>query len=259
VILNLLGNAIKYTNEGFVKLHMESVPAGEPSRVELRIGVVDTGIGIPAEILESIFEEFTQADGSVTRLYGGTGLGLAIAKRLVQMQGGRIWAESEVGGGSTFHVSIEFEVGQAPREPAGSAAAETDDAETPVRGRILVVEDNTINQQVVEGLLTRRGYEVRVVNHGGEALAVMEGSSFDLVLMDVQMPVLDGLETTQRIRRDPRWRDLPIVGLTAHTMTGDRARCIAAGMNDYLPKPVRSAALLGTVNRFLSAPKPVAG
>ena len=253
VILNLLSNAIKYTNEGTVTLVVTSAPVDTKDSVRLRFDVVDTGIGIPRDKLETIFEEFTQADGSITRRYGGTGLGLSISRKLVQTQGGRLWVESEVGRGSAFHFEIEFEVSPAapglPVLTAASDAAPAPDGKRTSRGRILVVEDNLINQQVVAGLLSKRRYEPTVVNHGGQALAALEASSYDLVIMDVQMPVMDGLETTRRIRQDERWRSLPIIGLTAHAMAGDRERCIEAGMDDYLPKPVRPIALIETIKR----------
>jgi signal transduction histidine kinase/CheY-like chemotaxis protein len=253
IVVNLLDNAVKYTNAGSVRLRLTNVPAFAANRVRLRLDVTDTGIGIPADKLKTIFDEFTQADGSNARRYGGTGLGLAIANKLVQMYHGRIWVESEAGRGSAFHVEIDLEESHAaPRlsAPRPADAAAPPDA-FPARGRILIVEDNLVNQRVVAGLLTKKGYETAVVNHGGEALAALETASFDLVLMDVQMPVLDGLETTRRIRLDARWRNLPIVGLTAHAMAGDRERCIQAGMNDYLPKPVRGPALIETVKRYI--------
>ncbi len=255
IVVNLLDNAVKYTNAGSVRLRLTNVSALGADQVRLRIDVIDTGIGIPAEKVQTIFDEFTQADESITRRYGGTGLGLAITKKLVQMYNGRIWVDSEVGRGSAFHVEIDLDEIPTPAglsEPRRAvAAAPPDTVPLPARGRILIVEDNRVNQQVVAGLLTKKGYESTVVNHGGEALAALETAAFDLVLMDVQMPVLDGLETTRRIRLDERWRNLPIVGLTAHAMAGDRERCLQAGMNDYLPKPVRGPALLETVQRHI--------
>ena len=255
IVVNLLDNAVKYTNEGSVRLLLTRVPELVANQPRFRIDVIDTGIGIPADKLKTIFDEFTQADGSITRRYGGTGLGLAITKKLVQMYNGRIWVESEVGRGSAFHVEIDLDEIPSPAglsEPRPAAAAAPPDAvPAPSRVRILIVEDNLVNQRVVAGLLTKKGYNTTVVNHGGEALAALEAASFDLVLMDVQMPVLDGLETTRRIRLDERWRNLPIVGLTAHAMAGDRERCLQAGMNDYLPKPVRGPALLETVKRHI--------
>jgi len=259
VLVNLLSNAIKYTHRGSVRLRISSRPAPTPGNVELRFVVEDTGIGIPKEKLLSIFEKFTQADSSTTRRYGGTGLGLAICRDLVEMHGGRVWAESEPGLGSAFHVVLELpEAAPLPQEVAVNGAVEVTDAsherEGGVMARILVVEDNPTNQKVVAGLLGKRGYQTTVANHGGEALEALEKSTFDLVLMDVQMPILDGLETTRLIRQDARWRTLPIVGLTAHAMVGDRQRCLDAGMNDYLAKPVRPAELVETVKKYVPPP-----
>ena len=249
IIVNLLDNAVKYTNEGSVRLLLTRVPELVANQPRFRIDVIDTGIGIPADKLETIFDAFTQADESTARRYGGTGLGLAITKKLVQMYNGRIWVESEVDRGSAFHVEIDLN-----EIPASAGLSEPRVSAVPARSRdrILIVEDNLVNQRVVAGLLNKKGYETTVVNQGREALAALEAASFDLVLMDVQMPVLDGLETTRRIRLDERWRNLPIVGLTAHAMAGDRERCIQAGMNDYLPKPVRGPALIEIVQRHIA-------
>jgi signal transduction histidine kinase/ActR/RegA family two-component response regulator len=253
IIVNLLDNAVKYTNEGSVRLLLTRVPELVANQPRFRIDVIDTGIGIPADKVETIFDAFTQADESTARRYGGTGLGLAITKKLVQMYNGRIWVESEVDRGSTFHVEIDLN-----EIPNSAGLSEPRASTSPVavparpRGQILIVEDNLVNQRVVAGLLNKKGYETTVVNQGREALAALEAASFDLVLMDVQMPVLDGLETTRRIRLDERWRNLPIVGLTAHAMAGDRERCIQAGMNDYLPKPVRGPALIEIVQRHIA-------
>ena len=225
---------------------MSSWPAADVHNLELHIDVTDTGIGIPEDKLAEVFEKFTQADGSITRRYGGTGLGLTIAEKLVEIHGGKIWVESEVGRGSTFHVAIEF-----PRAPTASAEEAPGECETRP-SRILVVEDNPVNQRVVAGLLAKRGYRISVANHGREALTALERSSFALVLMDVQMPVLDGLETTRLMRQDARWQTLPVIALTAYAMAGDRQRCLDAGMNDYLPKPVRPAELLETVGKHLT-------
>jgi signal transduction histidine kinase/CheY-like chemotaxis protein len=257
IVVNLLGNAIKYTHQGSVSLRAGSRPAATPGEIELRFDVVDTGIGIPRDKLSAIFEKFTQADNSITRQYGGTGLGLSICKELVDMHGGRIWVESEVGRGSSFHVVLEMQVAenvdtdsQKPGAPvvADVAAGGAERA----AARILVVEDNPTNQKVVAGLLGKHGYQTHVVSDGRQALEALEGPAFDLILMDLQMPVMDGLEATRLIRLDPRWRSLPIIGLTAHVMAGDRERCIKAGMDDYLAKPVRPPALLETVAKHLS-------
>jgi two-component system, sensor histidine kinase len=251
ILINLLGNAIKFTDRGSVKISVTSGPVSQ-ERVELHFAIADTGVGIPEQKIHSIFEEFTQADGSTTRKYGGTGLGLSITRKLVEMHGGRIWVESEQGRGSVFHVFLELpEAGPAQVE-AMPKTAEPAGAPKSCSAHILIVEDNPVNQKVVTGLLGKRGYQTTAVNHGCEAIEALEHTAFDLVLMDVQMPVLDGLEATQFIRQDPRWRDLPIVGLTAHAMQGDRERCLAAGMNEYVPKPVQPPLLLATVRKCLA-------
>jgi signal transduction histidine kinase/DNA-binding response OmpR family regulator len=258
ILANLLSNAVKFTDRGLVKAAIAGRVLAETGRVELHISVSDTGVGIPPEKLNAIFEKFTQADGSVTRRYGGTGLGLTITRMLAEMHSGKVWVESEIGKGSTFHVGLEYEVApggataEAQSSAPGAAAAVTpvDDASQP---GILVVEDNLVNQKVVTTLLRKKGYRVRVAAHGGEALEALGQEEFALVLMDIQMPVLDGLETTRLIRRDPKWKDVPVVAMTAHALHGDRERCLEAGMDGYISKPVQPAHLLSTIRSFLSS------
>ena len=255
ILLNLLSNAVKFTERGSVELRLRG-SAGEGGRVVLNLEVADTGTGIPPDKLPLIFEKFTQADGSITRRYGGTGLGLAITRRLVELHSGGIHAESELGKGSTFHVTLEYE---AAKEGQIVVPLPALDGNMPVREKaatcvpILVVEDNTVNQKVVAAILRKRGYLVEIASNGQEALDMLARSVYGLVLMDLQMPVMDGLEATQRLRRDPRWRDLPVVAMTAHAMTGDRERCLDAGMNGYISKPVHSAHLLATVEHYVAA------
>jgi signal transduction histidine kinase len=261
LVFHLLQNAVEYTDQGSVTLKIGLVPPAKTANVRLRLDVIDTGIGIPAGMINDIFQMFTQADGGTTRKHSGGGVGLALAKRIAQNYEGRIWVESETGRGSAFHAEVELCAANPESVEWATHGAPTPatyltsvDSAAVRSGQILVVEDNLVNQQVVAGLLAKRGYRATVANHGGEALEALEAASFDLILMDVQMPVLDGLEATRRIRADRRWRDLPIVGLTAHAMAGDRERCIQAGMNDYLPKPVRPPALIETVRRYIPAP-----
>jgi len=239
ILFNLLGNAIKFTERGSVKLRLNGRPT-DPGRIELQMDVVDTGPGIPQDKLELIFENFTQADGSITRKYGGTGLGLAITRRLTEMQGGRIWVESELGRGAAFHVVLE--AGQPEEQPV----------ELRLVPSILLVEDNVVNQKVVTATLRKKGYEVAVASNGSEALEALERSQFDLVLMDLQMPVLGGLETTRRIRLTPRFASLPVVALTAHTAAAERQRAIEAGVDGYLTKPLPPAELLAAVEKYLA-------
>jgi signal transduction histidine kinase/DNA-binding response OmpR family regulator len=253
ILTNLLSNAVKFTEQGKVELRMEVEPPAEAgARPMLRLEVADTGVGIPADKLTSIFEEFTQADGSVTRKFGGTGLGLAITRRLVDLHGGTISVTSEVGKGSEFRVLLPLEVAEpadVPTEPAGNCRAASS-AGSASRGRVLVAEDNRVNQKVVVALLTRHGYDVILANNGREALDRLKESQFDLILMDIQMPELDGIQTCRLIRRDSRWDRLPVVAMTAHAMNGDRERCIEAGMNGYLSKPVSASHLLEVLSQF---------
>jgi len=256
VLINLVGNAIKFTHEGEINIRVDHV-ADDADAVWLHFAVADTGIGIPADKRHAIFESFTQADGSTTREHGGTGLGLAISKELVDMMGGEIWVESELGRGSTFHFTARF--GRPSRLPGlVEGAARGADVSEPTSAAggaarpldILVAEDNLLSQQLLIHLLQRRGHRVMAVRDGREALAVLEKSPFDLILMDIQMPRMDGLQAAVRIRQDSRWRTLPIVAVTAHAMKGDRERYLAAGLDDYLPKPIRSAALYEVIERW---------
>jgi signal transduction histidine kinase/CheY-like chemotaxis protein len=250
---NLLSNAVKFTDRGSVSLRLSCAKAA--GGWEMNIEVSDTGPGIEADKLSTIFEKFTQADGSITRKYGGTGLGLAIIKRLVEMQGGQVKVESKVGQGSKFTVSLPY---QMVEKPSVAAPAETGMAgetkRAPSSARLLLVEDNLVNQKVVMAILRKKGYAIDVANDGREALGKLEAAEqpYDVVLMDIQMPVMDGLETTRVMRRNPRWDHLPIVAMTAHAMNGDKERCFQAGMDSYVSKPVQPAHLIATIEKHLT-------
>lgn len=252
VLFNLVSNAIKFTAAGRVTVRVDcALPT--PTQAELHIAVADTGIGIPADRLEHIFEAFTQAETSTTRQFGGSGLGLNIAAQLVAMMDGRLWAESEEGRGSIFHFTVRLEI-PSSLPPAAIPPADPV-AYIPTDLHILLVEDNDFNQIVAGGFLERRGYAVSIVDNGAEALAALAEARFDLVLMDVQMPVLDGFATTRRIRSGEE-RDggrIPIIGLTAHAVTGDRERCLAAGMDSYLTKPIEPERLYAAIDEVLGA------
>ena len=246
VLVNLLGNAVKFTEHGSVELQVCATSSGGDT-VELGFAVIDTGIGIGAEKQSTIFEAFQQADNSATRRYGGTGLGLAISKRLVGLMGGEISVKSAPDCGSTFRFTIAARVVsrmQPAAEPAPAA---------PVRKlRVLVADDNAVNRQVAGRLLERRGHLVSQARDGEEALrATIEKDPFDVILMDVQMPVMDGLAAAQAIRSlaDPERNGIPIVALTASALAGDRERCLAAGMNGYLAKPLNPGALCAELER----------
>ncbi|HML16167.1 MAG TPA: ATP-binding protein, partial [Bryobacteraceae bacterium] len=256
ILANLLSNAIKFTERGWVRASVTSAPRDD-GRLDVQIRVSDTGSGIPADKLNTIFDKFTQADGSISRKYGGTGLGLAITRRLAEMHGGHIRVDSQVGRGSTFTVTLPCEA--APAHETDPAPVRTETAASTVvptsRARLLLVEDNLVNQKVVLAILRKKGYQIEVANDGREALAKLESpaASYDLILMDVQMPVLDGLEATRLLRRNPRWESIPIVAMTAHAMNGDRERCLQAGMDAYISKPVQPAYLVATIEKHLSA------
>jgi CheY-like chemotaxis protein len=236
VLLNLLGNAIKFTPSGTITL--EARRDGDMTR----IAVLDTGIGIPAEKQPAVFEAFTQADGSITRRFGGTGLGLTISSRLVRLMGGEMGLISAPGVGSEFHFSLPPAAATTTATAAGAPAASA-----PLD--ILLAEDNLINQRLASVLLRREGHRVTLAENGLETLEALRRGHFDLVLMDMQMPDLDGLEATRRIRAqetETGWRQ-PIIALTANAYAEDRARCLAAGMDGFISKPIRREELLATI------------
>jgi PAS domain S-box-containing protein len=259
VLVNLVGNGIKFADHGSVSIAVDGVEHGDGA-VELRLRVSDTGIGIPREHQAAIFNPFEQADSSATRKYGGTGLGLAIAQQLVGMMGGAIAVDSEVGRGSTFHFGARL------RRAAGTEAEESHGAGAPdgdgfarIAGRvlrILLVEDNAVNQRLAMRLLEKHGHRVSLAGNGREAVRALESEVFDVVLMDVQMPEMDGLEATAAIRRieasrGPAHPRIPIIAMTAHALSGDRERCLAAGMDDYVAKPIQARQLLDVIGRAL--------
>jgi len=246
IVSNILSNAVKFTERGSVRLEA-SADAVAGDRATLHLRVADTGIGIASDKRQAIFEPFQQADGSMTRRFGGTGLGLAIASNLVRLMGGRIRIDSEPGAGSTFHVAVP--VGIAAAAPRAAAPAASITAAAPHSARILIAEDNLVNQRVAAGLLTRRGHQVTVVGNGREALEALQAGAFELVLMDVQMPDMDGFEATAAIREWERatGRRIRIVAMTAHAMKGDKERCLAAGMDGYLSKPIDQRSLYAVV------------
>jgi len=259
VLLNLTSNAVKFTAKGSVAIEVKMLSSGGEEH-ELQFTVADTGIGIPQKAQDSIFSPFTQADTSTTRKFGGTGLGLTICRRLIGMFGGTIWFDSEPGIGSEFHFTARFGVASSPlNEAAVIGVLETRAPLTPANGplNILLAEDNAVNQLVMTRLLHKRGHQVTVVSDGRSAVDAVSHGDFDMVFMDVQMPVLDGLQATQEIRRaqadsHPR---VPIVALTAHAMQGDKQRCLAAGMDGYLTKPIKPAEL-DRVLHIYETPRP---
>ncbi len=263
ILINLVGNAIKFTHQGEVAVDVALAANGQShdgvrgiameGTVLLHFAVRDTGIGIPADKQQSIFEAFAQADGSTTREYGGTGLGLAICTELVELMEGQIWVESELSRGSTFHFTARFRV---QRQPPSERTLVT---HHPGREgcqplRVLIAEDNIVNQRLTTRLLEKQGHRVTVVDNGLAVLTILAQQPFDLVLMDVQMPEMDGLETTAAIRAQEQGtgRHLPIIALTSHAMQGDQERCFAAGVDDYVSKPMKVDELYAAIDRLCS-------
>jgi len=250
VITNLVGNAIKFTKAGEVELRVGVEGAGM-----FHFTVRDTGIGIPGEKQVSIFEAFSQADASTTRRYGGTGLGLTISSKLVEMLGGRLWVESTPGEGSRFHFTVKMSVITGHRDAGFDVAAPLAGEAAPravPELNILLVEDNPVNQKVALRMLEKEGHTVAIAANGRAALARWERQAFDLILMDVQMPEMDGLEVTAAIRRAEAGtgRHVPIIALTAHAMAGDRERYLASGMDGYVPKPIRAEEIRSEIRRL---------
>jgi len=261
VLMNLLSNAIKFTEDGKVKLSVFLHSGADASgMMELEFEVSDTGIGIEREQLKTLFKPFSQGDTSTTRKYGGTGLGLAICKRLSEAMGGKAWATSSPGEGSSFYVRLrvaEVAAGEmassSPKEVNGDAVSAGVDRSSL---RAFIAEDNRANQRVIALMLKRLGIQSEAVENGKELLAVMQEKPADLILMDLQMPVMDGLEATAAIRAGEvgeASKNVTIIALTANAMAGDEERCLSAGMNGYLPKPVKIAALEEKLNQLLKA------
>jgi CheY-like chemotaxis protein len=250
ILSNLIDNAIKFTHGGEVSVEVSPAGTeGAPSR--LRFVVRDTGIGIPPEVQARLFKPFTQADGSTTRKYGGTGLGLSISRQLALMMGGEIGLESEAGRGSVFWFNVSFAQARGDAAHACPAAA----AVEALSGRILLAEDNSVNQEVARYMLADLGCEVLVVEDGIAAVAAVQAGSFDLVLMDCDMPVLDGYAAAKAIRA---WEagqaqpcHIPIIALTAGALYADRQACLAVGMDDHLAKPYSLSQLRATIARGL--------
>jgi CheY-like chemotaxis protein len=255
VLVNLLSNAVKFTPDGgSVTLTVMADPAADV----IRFRVEDTGVGIAAEDMKRLFRPFVQLDSSLSRRHTGTGLGLSLVHRLTALQGGGIEVQSEVGEGSTFIVSLPWPPEQrafgglgfqSPEVPLSSPA---EPSRTPVTRRILLVEDSEANIEAISVYLEAKGHKVKVARNGVEALAIGPSMRPDIVLMDIQMPGMDGLEVTRRFRREPVLEKVPILAVTALAMIGDRERCLEAGADEFLSKPLNLAKLVQTIEEMTS-------
>jgi CheY-like chemotaxis protein len=254
-LLNLVGNAVKFTQQGRIQLAVSVLP-GQADAVTLRFAVKDTGIGIDAQHIPLLFRSFAQADDSTTRRYGGTGLGLAITSRLAQLMGGEVGVDSSPGLGSTFWFSACLKparLAATSAQPVRATSAE-EHLQQAYRGkRILLVEDNPVNREVALALLSDAGLVVDTADNGQIAVAMGRVQPYELVLMDMQMPVMNGLDATVALRALPGWSSVPIVAMTANAFEEERRACLAAGMNDFLAKPVAAPKLFTTVLHWLSA------
>ncbi|MFO1372699.1 MAG: ATP-binding protein [Candidatus Competibacteraceae bacterium] len=258
VLMNLASNAVKFTERGSVTVNIALVKEiGE--KVVLRYSVSDTGIGLTEEQRNRLFQAFSQADASTTRKFGGTGLGLAICKRLIELMGGDISVDSEYGKGSTFHFSAPC--GRGRGRTGVMAKAELSQAGIAAKSnhlggaRILVAEDNKVNQLVIRAILERAKMEVIIVENGQEAVEMAQQQAFDAVLMDLQMPIMDGLQATKAFRQDPRLVNMPIIALTANVFQADIEQCLAVGMNDHVGKPIKADELFSKLERWITASK----
>ncbi len=258
VLTNLGNNAVKFTETGEIVvgveiLHRECTLKGDA--VTLRFTIRDTGIGLTQTQIDKLFRSFSQADSSITRRYGGTGLGLAISRQLIALMEGDIGVHSTPGEGSVFYFTARFHChGSCTdgrwRVPA-PCAANAESGTPPLLGHVLVAEDNYINQQVIRENLRKAGCRVTIAVNGEDAVAAIRENSYDAVLMDIKMPMLDGLAATRLVRSDPCFRTLPIIALTAHAVTGDREKCLAAGMDDYIAKPIEPEQLFTVLRKWL--------
>jgi CheY-like chemotaxis protein/anti-sigma regulatory factor (Ser/Thr protein kinase) len=255
VLTNLIGNAIKFTEDGKVTVKSKVHATADENTVRLEISVTDTGIGFDATRTDALFSPFTQADGSITRSYGGTGLGLAITRSLVQLMGGDVDARSEQGQGACFTISFPVKCVTFTQTQTDAVATHADESELRTSTKplsVLLVEDHEINRKLAQIMLQRMGHTFVLANDGQQALDCLDQENFDVVLLDVMMPVMDGLTALKLWRERESERGLPrttVLMVTAHAMTGDRERFMAAGADGYVSKPMSEASLRKEINR----------
>ncbi len=260
ILINLIGNAIKFTDKGSVTVAVRSERQNDPSKIKLFFTISDTGIGMTDDQVKKLFQPFTQAEESTTRRFGGTGLGLSISKRLIELMGGRIWVESEPGKGSDFYFELPFDIAhtQAGDNPPGSDSAQPaqpsfNDTDSVKGLKVLLAEDVLINQLVAVKILQTAGVQVTIAENGKEAVEKAKSGEFDAIFMDVQMPVMDGLEATRQIRQTANIQDIPIIAMTAAAMLSDVRKCLDAGMNDHIAKPFEPHVLFNKLFKWAGA------
>ncbi len=247
ILINLINNAVKFTSKGIITLTIKIIQT-EQERIKLYFAIQDTGVGIPAQVIPVLFDAFTQANGSTTREFGGTGLGLTICKQLTKMMQGEIWVESKLNKGSTFKFNAWF--GRQTEPAIHSTEVVTTSIQNLNGIQILLVEDNLINQQIVQEMIEAEGVFVNIANNGKEAINMVKNNNFDAILMDIQMPEMDGYEATKLIRN--YHTKIPIIAMTANAMRGDREKCLAAGMNDYISKPIDDNLLFAVLEKWVA-------
>lgn len=258
VLINLVGNAIKFTEEGSITVKCELIKKQNDS-VLLKFWIIDTGIGISEGNQRKLFLEYSQAEQSTSRKFGGTGLGLSISKQLVELMGGRVGFESKLGGGTSFWFTLNYTLPDKPLESQSSDSQDVDsqasvDKAIIQKAHVLLVEDNPINQMVAKAMLIKLGCSVDVAVNGQQAIEMLSHSFYDLVFMDMQMPVMDGLEATRILRSkdsSKRNQQIPIVAMTANALADSRKQCQEVGMNDFLTKPVKKSSVLEILERYL--------
>ncbi|MBO8158724.1 ATP-binding protein [Thermosyntropha sp.] len=259
VLSHILFNAVKFTHKGKISIHAET-KIRDNYKIFLYVAVSDTGIGIPENELKDIFNPFTQVDNSSTRNYGGTGLGLYICHKLIEIMGGNVDIQSSIGHGTTVSFTI-------PLTPANTRTSitsfeglktdnimETDNQIEFFPPTVLLVEDNNLNQKIVAEILLNYGFEVVTASNGLECLNLLQKEDFDIILMDMQMPLMDGYEATRLIRQDEKWKNIPVIAMTAHAITGDREKCLACGCTSYIAKPFKSEDLISEIKKHLKTP-----
>jgi CheY-like chemotaxis protein len=248
ILVNLLGNALKFTEVGGVKLIVDVVHV-DKDKVNLKFNIIDTGIGIAKEKQESIFERFQQAEAETSRRFGGTGLGLSIVKQLVELQGGTLSLESKPGKGSEFIIQMEYKLPDEEKMLSDALAAAEMNTVSLNEVKVLIAEDNPMNQQLIKHLMKNWVIDHTIVNNGAEAVEALKHENFNIVLMDIQMPEMDGYTATTVIRKELKLQ-IPIIAMTAHAMMGEKEKCLQLGMNDYISKPLKETILYNIIAQY---------